>query len=120
MCSGSEYILHLFPQQRRAERQAARKALGRGDDVRRDAVVHVAVELAAAAVADLHLVADEQDVLLGGELGRALDKFLRQRDDAALALHDLHHDGGALVRGDLRLEIVEVIRLGVGKALRQR
>ena len=82
--------------------------------------MHVAVELAAAAVADLHLVADEQQVLLGGELGSTFDKFLRQRDDAALALHDLHHDGGALVRGDLRLEIVEVIRLGVGKALRQR
>ena len=120
VAAGGEHILHLLAEQRRAQRQAAAEALGRGDDVRRDAVVHVAVELAAAAVADLHLVADEQQVLLGGELGSTFDKFLRQRDDAALALHDLHHDGGALVRGDLRLEIVEVIRLGVGKTLRQR
>ena len=68
----------FLAEQRRAERQAAAKALGRGDDIRLDAVVHVAVQLAAAAVADLHLVADEkQIVLLGGELCRALDILLR-------------------------------------------
>ena len=82
--------------------------------------MHIAVELSGAAVSGLHLVADEQDVLRGGKLRRALDECLRQRDDAALALHDLDHDGGAFVRGHLRLEIVEIVRLGIGKALRQR
>ena len=120
MAAGGEHVLHLLAEQRCAQRQPAAEALGRRDDVGLDAVVHIAVELAGAAVAGLHLVADEQDVLRGGELRRTLDEFLRQRNDAALALHDLNHDGGALVRCHLRLEIVEVVRLGIGKALRQR
>ena len=120
VAAGGEHVLHLLAEQRCAQRQPAAEPLGRGDDVGLDAVVHITVELAGAAVAGLHLVADEQDVLRGGELRRTLDEFLRQRDDAALALHDLDHDGGAFVRGHLRLEIVEIVRLGIGKALRQR
>ena len=77
--SGGKHILHLFAQQRRAERQAARKALGRGDDIGLHAVVHIAVQLSAAAIADLHLVADEKQIILFAQLRRALDIRLVQR-----------------------------------------
>ena len=53
----------------------------------------VAVELAAAAVADLHLVADEQNIaFLAARLARR-DERLGERDNAALALHAFDDDG---------------------------
>ena len=119
MRSGGKHILHLFAQQRRAERQAARKALGRGDDIGLHAVVHIAVQLSAAAIADLHLVADEKQIILFAQFRRALDIRLVQRHDAALALHDLHHDGGAFVGLDQLLKVSQIVRLGIDEALGQ-
>ena len=120
VCSGSEYILHLFPQQRRAERQAAGKALGRGNDIRLDAIVHVSVQLSAAAIADLYFIADEKQIIFLAQLCRALDIRLVQRHDTALALHNLHHDGGTFVGLDQLLEIGQIVGLSIDEALCQR
>ena len=39
-----------------ADGQAAAQALGRGKEIRRNAVVHIAIKLSGAAVAGLHFV----------------------------------------------------------------
>ena len=69
--AGRQRILRLFAQQARADGQAAAQALGRGHNVGRDAELLIGVQRAGAAVAGLHLVDDEQDVVLCGSSSAA-------------------------------------------------
>ncbi len=71
-------------------------------------------------VSDLHLVADEQQIVFLTQLRRALDIGLVQRHHAALALHDLHHDGCALVFRDQPRKIRQIVRFGIDEPVRQR
>lgn len=64
----------------------AADALCRGDDVGLQTVVHIAVEAAAAAVAELDLVCHEQQVMLAADLLQAGGEFLPDGAHAALAL----------------------------------
>ena len=52
----------------RGRRLWAGRRPGRGHNVRREAVLHPGVEAARAAVAGLHLVADQEDILFRREL----------------------------------------------------
>ena len=88
----AQHILNLLPQQTGADGQTAAQALGRGHDVRLDIEIHVAVELAGAAVSDLHLVHHKGDILLMSQLIGRRQIFRRQRQHAALALNHLHEN----------------------------
>ena len=97
MVAVGEGIFDLFAQERRADGQSAAQTLGRGDDVRFEAVDHVGVELAAAAVASLHLVDAEEHVLFAAEGLHAAQKVAVQRAHAALALHHFQHHGAGVL-----------------------
>lgn len=93
----------------------AAQPLRAGDHIRLDAVVLIAIQLARAPHAGLHLVHHEQDIALLAERRQRLDKSLVQRADAAFALDQLdHHRAGVLV--NLCLDALQV-GIGVGKAL---
>ena len=82
--------------------------------------MHVSVQLSAAAIADLYFIADEKQIIFLAQLCRALDIRLVQRHDTALALHNLHHDGGTFVGLDQLLEIGQIVGLSIDEALCQR
>ena len=92
MIAEAQYILNLLPQQAGADGQTAAQALGRGHNVRLNVKIHIAVELAGAAVADLHLVHHKGNILLVSQLIGRRQIFRRQRQHAALALDDLHEN----------------------------
>ena len=103
-----------------AEGQTAADALCRGDDVGLQTVVHIAVEAAAAAVAELDLVCHEQQVMLAADLLQAGGEFLPDGAHAALALHGLKEDRGAGVLCGKALEGFAFAGLRVEEAAGQR
>ena len=103
----------------RADRKAAAEALGRGQDVRRDAQPHVGVKLSGAAHAGLHFVVDQQRVVLVAQLACGAREFGGRRQYAALALQRLHHHGAGLVR-DRRFERGDIVERQVRDTSRNR
>ncbi len=115
-----------------AHREAAADALGRGQDVGRDARPLVGEELAGAADAGLDLVHDEQEAVLVAERPQGAQPLVRDHPQAALALDRLDHQGGGLGRDrglqglqvaerhlveavHLRAEAVDVLLLAAGR-----
>ena len=92
----AQHILNLLPQQAGADGQAAAQALGRGHNIRLDIEIHVAVELAGAAVADLHLIHHKGDILLVSQFVGRRQIFRSQGQHAALALNHLHENASYL------------------------
>src|SRR5690606_33834123 len=89
-------------------RETAADTLGAGQDVRGHAAVHVGVEFAGTTHAALHLIEDQQCIVLVTERPHRLKVFGTGRDHPALALYRLQHHGtGAL--GDLRFQGSNVI-----------
>lgn len=80
------------------QREAVGDALGHDQDVRAHAVVLDGEHLARAAEAGLHLVGDEQDVVLVADLAHALQVRRHHGDVAALAEDGLDEDGGRVGR----------------------
>ena len=80
-----------FPQHR-ADREAAAEAFGQSEDIRLDAVMLISEQLAGASHARLHLIEDEQQIMLIAQLAQLLHECLISRDDAAFRLHELQHD----------------------------
>jgi len=117
--AGGIDVLGLGAEQGGAQRQAAAEAPGRRHNVGLDAGRHVGIELAGAAVAALHLVRDEQNVLFPRDLGQTLQKRLVESDHAALALDGLEHHGADLVLGDQLPDALEIVGLGVDEARRE-
>ena len=78
--------------------------------------MHIAEQLAGAAVAGLHLVRHEQQAPFLRQLGQPLDKGGLQRDDPAFALDGFKQDGAAGIRVQLLFHIGQVARLGIDKA----
>src|SRR5437870_5214827 len=72
-----------------ADRHARGEALGERDDVRQEAGVLIDEPLAAAAQAALHLVGDEEPLVLVAELLQAAQVVEARDVDAALALDRL-------------------------------
>ena len=84
-------------------------ALGRGDDVRRDAEIIGAERRAEAAEGGDDLIEDEQDVVLGADRGEALEIALWRDQHAGGARHrldDHRGDGRGVVQRDEALQIV--------------
>ena len=113
-------VFNLFPQQGRAEGQAAGKALGGGDDIRLDAVMHVGIQLARAPVAGLDLIHDKDDVFFQGKLPDRLYITFIQRDHAAFALYAFDHDGCCFILFGQRFHFLIAAGLRVDEARRQR
>ena len=120
MGARGENILCLFAEQCSAERQTARESLCGRYDVGEYAVVHVAVELAASAVACLNLVADEQNVALAADFFERLEIVFVERHNAALALNDFEHDRGAAIFKENFFNLLDIIWLNIDKSLSQR
>mmetsp|Transcript_104633 Transcript_104633/g.293219 ORF Transcript_104633/g.293219 Transcript_104633/m.293219 type:complete len:506 (+) Transcript_104633:65-1582(+) len=91
----------LRPRRHHGERVARGDALRGDEDVGHDAEVLHGPLLACAAEAGLHLVRDQQDVVLGAPLAEALHEAGGRHDVAALAEHRLDDDRRDL--GGLRL-----------------
>ena len=98
--------------------QAAGDPLGEGDHIRLDAELLEGEQAAGAADAGLHLVNEEEDILLPAQLGQALYKALVHGDDAALALDHLQHHGADRAVQQ-RLDARQIPGLGVEEALCQ-
>ena len=102
-----------------ADRHAAAKTLCHSDNVRLDVVLLEGKQAADTADTSLHLVDDEQHVLLAAELLYLLDELAVKRQDTALTLNQLHHDGaGHIVR--LCAYRLDVVGNRVIKALGKR
>ena len=94
MVAEGEDILHLLPQEAGAQGQAAGEAFGGGNHIRMEAVMHIGVEAAGAAVAGLDLIHHEEDIAFLQEGFQIPGKGRGERDDAALALDALDEYGG--------------------------
>ena len=114
--AGTHAAGDLFAQQHGTDGQTAAQALGQGNDVRLEVVVLAAQEGAGAAHAGLHLVHDEDQVLLVTELAHSLHIIGVQRHDAALALDEFQHDGAGVAVHQL-LQRLDIPRRGVQEPL---
>ena len=74
--AGLQDVPQPFADQAGAHGKAPGNALGAGDHIRLDAVPLVGEEAPRAADAGLHLVNEEEDILLPAQLGQALYKAL--------------------------------------------
>ena len=119
MVPGPQGELCLFSKEHRPQRQPAAQALGRGNHVGGNAVVHVGIEFAGAAVSGLDLIHHEKDVLLFAEGLKAGYKVLLQGNHAAFPLDALNHHGSGLVLQRRGLHGFQVVGRGVHKARRQ-
>ena len=97
MVALAEDVLHRVAEQARADGQAAAQPLCRGDDIGGDAVQLIGKILARPAVARLHLVRNDEEVLLLFEFEDLFDVAFGQNVYAALALHEFDHHGAGLV-----------------------
>ena len=80
-----------------------------------------AKQAAGTANAGLHLVDDKQHILLARRrLLYLLDELAVKRQNAALALNQLHHDGAGHIVLPLRLHDFDVVGNRVIKALGKR
>ncbi len=96
-----------FGGQTRADRKAAADALGDRHDVGLDARPLIGEQLADAADAGLHLVEDQHQLVLVGELAQAAQKTALRHPHAAFALDRLDDDRAGL-RPDGFLHGVEI------------
>ena len=94
MIAEAQHVLHFFTQQRGTQRQPAGQTLGGGHHVGLHAVIHISVQLARSAVAGLHLVHHEHNVLFFAQRGHCLNVLLGKRHHTALALDAFDQDAG--------------------------
>ena len=137
MGADAEMAGHLVGGEHHADGETAAQALGVGQDVRRDAIVHVGEQLAGTAQAGLHLVEDQQRAVLIAQLARAFQIRLVRRQHTAFALDRLQHHGAGLVGNgrfqrrqvvigdmfdafDLRAETIGILRLAADRNGEQR
>ena len=113
--AGVEQVGEVGAGEAGAEGKAAAKRLGQGEHIGLDAKLLPGEEGAGAAHAGLHLVHQEQEVVLLAERSDAFDELGRGGDDAALGLDGLEHDGDGLIR-EGGLDGGEVVVIGIGKA----
>ena len=106
----------LLVGQKAPKGQAPRDALGKGHHIRLHAELLVGKEAPGAADAGLHLVNEQQPVLLRAQLRHLLDKGLLQGTDAPLPLDEFHHHA-AHVPTPLGLDAVDVVGAGIAEPL---
>ena len=102
-----------------ADREAAAERLGDRHDVGRDAVPFMSEELAGPAHAALHLVIDEEQAELVGDLAQPLEIAGRSRAHAAFALDRLDKNRRRLF-ADRRAHLVQIAEGDVVEAVHRR
>jgi len=90
--------------------EAAAERLAQRDHVRPDAFVVAAQQRAGAAEAGLNLIGDEQDVVGGANLGRALQVARRGHAHAPFALDRLDQEGDGVGRDGLFQRVGVIVR----------
>ena len=84
-----------------ADWHAAAECLSHGDDIRLNAIVHIAHDLAGSAPTGLNLINQKKHSVFIAELAKSSHKFLCCRMDTALALYWLNHDGDGVFRAGI-------------------
>ena len=79
------------------DRHSAAKCFSHRNDIRLDAVVHVAHYSSGSAPSCLNLINKEEHALLITELAKSLHEFRCCRMNAALALYRLNHDSDCVL-----------------------
>jgi len=100
-------------------RKAAANAFCRGENVRRNAVMFIGVELARARDAALNLIEDEHQAVLIADFAQALEEFGRRRPDAAFALNRFNEKPRSMIV-DERARGVEIVERRIGETGQQR
>jgi hypothetical protein len=77
--------------QHRTYRETAAERFGAGQDIRRDAVVHVGKEIAGTPHAALNFIKYQQRLVRIAQFAQAFEEFRRCRRYAAFALNRLDH-----------------------------
>ena len=103
-----EVLGDLFRRKDATDGDAAREALGGGDDVGAHADLFIGKERAGAATARLHFVQDEKGVVLVAELAHALGERRIHGKHAAFALHGFEDHGAGLL-GNLLFKSGDVV-----------
>ncbi len=91
MHARTEHARDLGRRQHRADRKSAADPLGRREDVRNDALLHVREQRAGAPHAALDLVEDQERVVLARQPACSLQERRRARRHPAFALHRLEN-----------------------------
>ena len=102
----------------RADRKPSAQALGQRHDVRRHPGPLVGEQPAGTPHPALHLVQDQQEIVLVAQLAQLLEEARRRGADAALALDRLDQNGGGLL-ADRILDLVDLAqrhRIEAGQA----
>ena len=87
-------VFHFLAHQGGAHGQAAGQSLGGRNHIRLQTVLHIGVHGAGTAVAGLHFVHHEQDILLLQEGSQLFHEIRIQGDDAAFTLYHLDENRG--------------------------
>ena len=117
--SGAEAGRDLGGGQHGRAGQAAADGLRQGHDVGGDAEVLVGEPVAGPPETGLHLVENQQQVVLIGQPAEPLEEAFRRNPDASFALDRLDHDRGGLIV-DERLDGGQVSMRSVDEAGHQR
>ena len=112
-------ILAGIGEHRRRKGQAAADGLGRRDDIGMNAVIHVGVQRTCTAVAGLHFVDDDQNILFMGIVDDGVDKGRVEGMNAAFALYQFHHDSADIILFSQSLDRFKVICFGVDEAVQE-
>ena len=84
--------------QHRADREAAAKRLGAGQNIRRHAVMHIGKQRACAPHTALYFIKHQQCLVLVAEIAQSLQEFRRRCRHSAFTLNRLdHHRAGMIV-----------------------
>ena len=110
MVAGLHQRRGLFRSQGRADRQAAAQRLGDGDQVGLDPAGLIGPQRACPSHTTLDLVADQQRVVLVTDRAQSLQKDVRRRMDAPLALYSLDEHTAGLDLGDQIARGLQVVK----------
>ena len=119
MAADAHALGRLSGSENRAERKAAANALGRGENIGRDAIMLIGVKLAGAAHAALNFVETQQQAALVADLAQAANEVMRPDANAALALDGLDQNGAGL-GADRRLDRLEIAERNLVEAVDRR
>ena len=118
----AESFLYLFARDDGANRKTAAEPFREGHDVRFDVAVAEALireKLSGSSDAGLHLVEDQEDILLVAELPERLHVVVLERQNSALSLYRLRYDSADILR-HRALKSVRVVRRDVPEPFSER
>jgi len=113
--SGAQHFSQTRSAQAGTDGKPSAQSLGRGDHIRFNPILFIAVKGPGPADAGLHLVDHQQDILSLAEGGGFPHELLFQRHDSALALNQFDQHGAGIFSNTGK-QALKVVGPGVGKA----